>query len=319
MRILWDFDGTIFDTYPSIVENIYNSVSNERKHLITLEDVYRLTKVTAGFAMEMLDFNDEQKKRVYERQYDVVPEKNPPFPYVREVLKQAEINVIMTHKNEKSVTEILNHYGMTSYFAEVVTKDSGFPKKPHPASYRHLHERYAIDIAIGDRQLDLLPASTLGILTCSYRNHYPKADFYLDDYANFSNILLGYTYGVKSHKKEKPKLNAAWLIENYGEHKELLEKALEFTEVTGEKEIAYLLFLGELDKNKISGFPAIDASLYALEHGFPGSTIKTLLFNQYSLEKLPKADNEIIALYASLERFIGEYSKERIKKINQYL
>ncbi len=63
LRILFDFDGTLFNSYPNIVKNIYREVKDERKHIISEEEVYRLVKVNAKFAMDMLEFDDEQRKK----------------------------------------------------------------------------------------------------------------------------------------------------------------------------------------------------------------------------------------------------------------
>jgi FMN phosphatase YigB (HAD superfamily) len=59
------------------------------------------------------------------------------------------------------------------------------PRKPDAASYKYLHEKYEIHLAIGDREIDILPAKSLGIKTCLFQKSTPGADFYLSEYRDF--------------------------------------------------------------------------------------------------------------------------------------
>ncbi|MGX5609164.1 HAD-IA family hydrolase [Bacillus cereus] len=315
MRILFDFDGTLFDSYPNIVENIYQEIADERKHIIPKEEVYRLVKVNAKFAMDMLEFNEEQRKRVYSKQYDVIPELNKPFPHIEKVLQYASKNVIMTHKSGDAVREILEFYNMSHYFEEIVSKDSGFPKKPNPESYKYLHEKYHIDLVIGDRQLDLMPGKELDIVTCSYQNHLPAADYYIDDYSNFPLVVLGMKYDVKSHSKKKPELNESWLKQYFDVDSQEYRDILKTVETTQQTEIAFLYKLGLSPKVKRTGYYPLDGALFALEHGFKASVVKTILLHNRNREEIDsnKEVKEIIDLF---ESFLTPYVEEKIKNFN---
>lgn len=305
-----DFDGTICDSYPNIVENIYKEVSEERKHIISREEVYRLVKVNAKFAMDMLEFNDEQRKRVYHNQFEVIPELNKPFAHIEKVLQYSETNVIMTHKSEKAVREILEYYNMAHYFEEIVSKESGFPKKPNPESYAYLHKKYQIDLAIGDRQLDLIPAKKLGITTCSYQNHLPAADYYIDDYSNFPLVGLGMKYGVKSHSQKKPVLNEKWLEQYFSVDSEEYKEILKVVKKADDKDIAFLYKIGMSSKVKRTGHFPLDGALFAMEHGFEASVVKaTLLHNNKKENAVSKDIREIYDLF---ETFMTDYVEERI-------
>ncbi|EEK42002.1 Phosphoglycolate phosphatase [Bacillus cereus m1293] len=50
-----------------------------------------------------------------------------------------------------------------------------------------MHQKHKIDLAIGDRELDLLPAKELGIITCMFQGQSDVADYYLNDYSEFFN------------------------------------------------------------------------------------------------------------------------------------
>lgn len=106
---------------------------------------------------------------------------------MQDILKFADKNVIMTHKHRDGVLEILKYYGWDKYFLDMVTIDDGFPRKPNPASYIHLHQKHRIELASGDRELDLLPAKELGIVTCIYQGQSDVADYHLHDHLEFFN------------------------------------------------------------------------------------------------------------------------------------
>ncbi|GGH80902.1 phosphoglycolate phosphatase [Pullulanibacillus pueri] len=163
MHILWDFDGTLFDTYPSYVRAL-NQVIKEA----TEGELYQHLKQSFGQAIEFYQLPPEKVDVYKTLEKQIPPMEKPPFPHVKDVLEQAELNVIMTHKSRSGALEILKHHNMEQYFTEMVSGDDDYPRKPDPASYRYLHEKYRIDLAVGDRALDLIPAKALGIRTCYF-------------------------------------------------------------------------------------------------------------------------------------------------------
>ncbi|GLB60481.1 hypothetical protein NCCP133_26130 [Cytobacillus sp. NCCP-133] len=105
------------------------------------------------------------------------------------MLKLADKNVIMTHKEREDVAAILAYHKLDGYFADMIAGDDGYPRKPHPASYQFLHEKHRIDLAVGDREIDILPAKLLGIKTCLFQNKTPGANYYLNDYSEFIRVV----------------------------------------------------------------------------------------------------------------------------------
>ena len=185
MNILWDFDGTLMDTYPAYArafKRVLNLPQSE-------EEIFSLLKVTFGHAFKTLGLTQEQIACLRGAERKLTPADFRPFPHVEEVLATADVNVIMTHKYREGALSILRAHGLEKYFTEIVTADDGFPLKPEPASYRYLHDKYHLDLAVGDRELDILPAKALGIRTCLFRNHTPGADYYVDSYDVFFATL----------------------------------------------------------------------------------------------------------------------------------
>ncbi|WP_400243910.1 HAD hydrolase-like protein [Niallia sp. JL1B1071] len=184
MNILWDFDGTLFDTYPAYTDVLYKVLGEK----IEKDSIYKELKVSFSHAIQFFNVTEQQIKEIKAMNKEIDGSAVKPFPGVEEILKKADTNVIMTHKSYAGVTHFLRHYGWEKYFAEIVTLENGFPRKPAVDSYHYLHTKYSIDLAIGDRELDLIPASKLGIQTCMFQNQCEFADFHLVDYADFFTV-----------------------------------------------------------------------------------------------------------------------------------
>ncbi|MET1249060.1 HAD hydrolase-like protein [Sporolactobacillus sp. STCC-11] len=181
MNILWDFDGTIFDTYPVYAKLLKQVLENN----VNEQDIYRQLKISESTALETFQVSQEQTRRYHQLVRSCPADTFRPFPFVEKILAAANKNVIMTHKSRGSLIQILKHYQLDSYFSELVTRDNGFPRKPDPAAYIYLDEHHGFDLAIGDRTLDIIPAKKLGKKTCLFQNDAPGADFYLGSYEEF--------------------------------------------------------------------------------------------------------------------------------------
>lgn len=184
MNILWDFDGTLIDTYPS-----YTKCFKQILPDVSEQEIYNKLKKSFAHAIESFHMTDEQEKEVRHLVDRISPEDVTPFSGLEEVLQYAKVNVIMTHKDRKNVLRILNHHHLTGYFTDMVTSDDGFPRKPDSSSYTYLHQKYQLDLAIGDRNIDLIPAKGLGIKTCIFQNKQVDADYYLSSYYDFFNVV----------------------------------------------------------------------------------------------------------------------------------
>ncbi|HFJ9437958.1 MULTISPECIES: HAD-IA family hydrolase [Bacillus] len=186
MNILWDFDGTLFDTYP-VYTKIFSQVLGKE---ISEEEIYAKLKISFSHAINYYEITKKQLSEIDVLESRIMIEDIKPFEKVEEVLKFGDKNVIMTHKDRAGVLSILNHYGWDKYFVDMVTIDDGFPRKPNALSYDYLHKKHSIDLAIGDRELDLIPAKELGISTCMFQGNCDVADYSLSHYSEFFKIVM---------------------------------------------------------------------------------------------------------------------------------
>ncbi|CAM3486898.1 HAD-IA family hydrolase [Aeromicrobium ponti] len=186
MNILWDFDGTLFNTYPAYTAIVKEAIGDTN---ITDKEIFAQLKISFTDAFQYFQLTEEQIKTIRKKARSLKPKDLKPFPYLEDVLKLADKNVIMTHKEREDVTAILAYHKLDDYFAEMVAGDDGYLRKPHPASYEFLHQKHRIDLVVGDREIDILPAKLLGIKTCLFQNKTPGANYYLNDYSEFTRVV----------------------------------------------------------------------------------------------------------------------------------
>ena len=186
LHILWDFDGTLFDTYPAYAEIIASVVGTSTNSAEAKEKL----KVSFSHAAQYYQLTAEQLADIDRLETGLFPVNTPPFAAVENVLRQAEINLLVTHKPRQGVLNTLLFYGFDRYFEEIIAADDGFPRKPDPAAYAYMHDKYRVDLVIGDRAIDMIPARSLGIKTCLFQNTASDADHHLRNYQDFQLIGL---------------------------------------------------------------------------------------------------------------------------------
>lgn len=201
--IIWDFDGTLFDTYPGTVGAFIKAL-NDNGVDETNENVFNYLKVSDNFAVSHfkqlynLDNAFIDKYTSYKR--NIKPEMIRTFPFAEEVCRQfvdlGGRNYIITHRGDSTI-KFLEYYGMISYFTEVITKQYGFKRKPDTEAFIYLIEKHKINkstaLVIGDRECEVLGGKATGIMTCLYNTNNisisTEPDFYIDSLENLVNII----------------------------------------------------------------------------------------------------------------------------------
>ncbi|MCM2535961.1 HAD hydrolase-like protein [Neobacillus pocheonensis] len=187
INILWDFDGTLFDTYPSLVEGFVQLSQKE----LDKNEVLKWLKIDSKTAFKHYGI-DENKRDEYQMLYNAYAKMtSKPFEHLEDVLASVDNNVIVTHRDKVSTIALLEKFQLKKYFKEIVSvEEDGFIRKPHISSYESVVEKYNIDLVVGDRDLDLIPARELKIKTVAFQNRNILADYYLDTYADFIPVVL---------------------------------------------------------------------------------------------------------------------------------
>lgn len=187
MNILWDFDGTLFDTYPALVEGFIELSQKE----LDRSEVLRWLKKDSKTAFRHYGI-DESLRAEYQRLHNYHSKMHSkPFEHLEEVLTSVENNIIVTHRDKESTIYLLEKYNLDHYFKEIVSvEEQGFTRKPHISSYEYVLKSHHIDLVVGDRDLDLIPARNLNIKTVAFQNRNIEADFHIDSYADFIPEVL---------------------------------------------------------------------------------------------------------------------------------
>ena len=184
--VIWDFDGTICDTYPAIAGAINAalasfSVATSLEHVVTLASIsleYCMRTLATEFAIPYAQL-DAAFRETYQ---SIQLCDQPPFPGLAELCRQlVAVGVqqfIVTHRRRESLLRLLSTHGLDVYFTHSIAADDGFPRKPAPDAMLHLLSTYAIApsdaLVIGDRDFDMLAGQAAGVSTCLFRATFPE-------------------------------------------------------------------------------------------------------------------------------------------------
>ena len=168
---LWDFDGTLFDSYPTMNRAMSQALL-ELGMPRPEEEVRRLMKQSVSTALcyyqEHFSMNQELEKLFRKKEKELSTDL-PPYPGMkdlcRRIYEKGGMNLLYTHR-DTFAEELLKRHGFSSYFSGGVTAEEEA-------------------LMIGDRDIDLLAAKNAGV------------DGYLfdpmDDYASFQTSFRGHS------------------------------------------------------------------------------------------------------------------------------
>ena len=181
---LWDFDGTLFDSYPHVaaaMEKILHRDGIPYDHETVME---RLT-VNFDCAREEYHLTDTQYRDFVELAHSwSLPPALTLFPGVAAVLRSicenGGRNFLYTHRNRTAWT-YLRLFGLDKYFAGGVDATMHFPQKPAPDAVEYLCAHYGLDkektVMVGDREIDVLSGVNAGIAGCLFLSLSLPANF----------------------------------------------------------------------------------------------------------------------------------------------
>ena len=177
-HLIWDFDGTLFDTYPALV-TAYQKALEAHGFSAPYEEIHSLMRRSVDTAFsyyrETLGVGDEILRDYSAIRAEIEPELAKPYPGMPELLRDISSSgrhsYLCTHRGG-SVYALLEKFGLRDLFSDFVTAEDGFPRKPDPAGVRCLMEKHAIApeeaAMIGDRTLDVRAGQNAGILGVGY-------------------------------------------------------------------------------------------------------------------------------------------------------
>jgi HAD superfamily hydrolase (TIGR01549 family) len=174
-HLIWDVDGTLFDTYPAIARSM-QAAARDLGAPVAYDEVMRLVLVTVDHCVTTLTATyalaADQLEELFDQRYrTITPEDQPPFAGAEAVCKyirsRGGLNLIVTHRRRLGLDRLLATHRLTDYFADILSHDDAYPRKPDPAAFIALIEKHqlprAATLGVGDRDIDILAAQASGI------------------------------------------------------------------------------------------------------------------------------------------------------------
>ncbi|MCC7528053.1 MAG: HAD family hydrolase [Candidatus Melainabacteria bacterium] len=174
---IFDFDGTLVDSAPGIIDVMRQVVEEYELHEDILTKWRDLVGVPLGKQMEIIfpNHNEEFWLEVADRYRAIYDGKTieicPLFPDLMSMLnslKDAGIKIsIASSKRRPLIEVVLDHHKLASYFELVVGATDITHHKPHPESVHHtiklLGVQHSDTVVIGDSIYDLDMARNAGV------------------------------------------------------------------------------------------------------------------------------------------------------------
>jgi phosphoglycolate phosphatase-like HAD superfamily hydrolase len=177
-HIVWDLDGTLFDTYPVFISVIQATMSEfgytpdadliSRLARESLTGCLAILSETYGLAEGVVEnkFGHRYGRIPYQQQR-LQPGARALCEYITDLGGK---NVIVTHRRRRSTNGLLDAHDLSKLVADSITGDDGYPDKPDPTSMLVIMTRNEIvaaeALAIGDRELDIIAGRGAGLRTC---------------------------------------------------------------------------------------------------------------------------------------------------------
>lgn len=179
--LLFDLDGTLVDSATDLHRAMNMSLNALQLPTVTEAQVrVWVGKGTALFCQSTLQHltgkvdaaQQQQLLETFLKIYNADPcVETQPFGGILEFLEwglaQKKTMICVTNKPEAPARAIVDHLGMTHYFADVIGGDRFEERKPHPRQLLHCVEQYAQSkdqvLMIGDSSNDVEAARRAGI------------------------------------------------------------------------------------------------------------------------------------------------------------
>ena len=203
-HFIWDFDGTLFDTYPVIIEDL-NRALHEFGHSCEMKEAMRLMQDRLAqaqqFYAEKYGIPMAEVAAAYERHHarsnrELLAE---PMAGIREVLEairsSGRHSYIFSHRKPEETADYLEKYGLSHYFTHIIGPGSeGFAWKPAPDAVLYLMARYGMTpgntVMVGDRECDLGSGRSAGIKTAHLVCPMAPEDLFCDwKFETFAQML----------------------------------------------------------------------------------------------------------------------------------
>ena len=169
---IWDFDGTLFDSYPHSTAALYDTARHYGVE-VDYDALSRAMRHSFATAYGLVGLTPEQLRRFHRLcGDDAFPPPIVPFPNAAKVLEtlanRGARHYLYTHSNRRMSVRFIEKFGMDKWFAGCVTADApGFAAKPDPGAILYILDHFHIEpaeaVMVGDREIDMACAAAARI------------------------------------------------------------------------------------------------------------------------------------------------------------
>ena len=173
-HLIWDFDGTLYDTYPLMTAALQQALADYHA-TVDYDEALALMKKTLFLAVETyaarFGIPGDALLAAYHRHH--AQQKNfPAMPGLAQCLARTSLlgckHYLFTHRDEVALQQLASD-GLLGFFTSTVTRGDGFAYKPSPEAILHLMSQYGFPAReacmIGDRDIDISSGRAAGIGT----------------------------------------------------------------------------------------------------------------------------------------------------------
>jgi HAD superfamily hydrolase (TIGR01509 family) len=203
-HVIWDFDGTLFNTYPHTAQAFLLLLKKEymvNENLLEIEKQMRISMQHAyDYYKDKFEIDDdfiakfESFRQLYENSNSLPV--NDAYLVCKFIYDQRSYNYLFTHRDNSAVSMLQKH-GFRDIFRDFVTSENkNFAKKPAPDALNYLVKKHRMNpektLFIGDKGVDLECAHNAGIKFCLYTpniNNTLNADFAVQNFSDLYYIL----------------------------------------------------------------------------------------------------------------------------------
>ena len=204
-HIIWDFDGTLFNTYPAIVYSFVSVMESDFAVQCDSEEIGRLLMVdTKHCALVMSqrygldpDVILHNVREFYDTQTTIPEEPHDYAKDICELIRLRGSNALVTHRDKESTVKMLTRFDMLGLFSQIITSEDGFAQKPAPDSFLHVLQSASLaddeTLAVGDRDLDIQAAMKAGVHSVFFSpdgKKHPNAEFSIRTLAEIKELQL---------------------------------------------------------------------------------------------------------------------------------
>ena len=202
-HIIFDFDGTLSDSYPAFVKAMRAVMQDYGIEKTDEEVYYLLKKYSTAYVFNNCGFGNnktEAKARFKALSDTLLRNEARPIDGTEEILRYIVENggraYVYSHSGD-IVTENVKRWGFEKYFVDYQLGDTEFPRKPAPDALLNLMKKNDLKaedcIMVGDRDIDVLAGKNAGMagILMDTENYYSEliVDYRIDKLTDIKKCL----------------------------------------------------------------------------------------------------------------------------------